>query len=657
MTARLRALLFPIILFATNLAVSWRYFRAGYTNQLQSVEGGFIALEQYIQRHWPLYDWFPMWYGGMPFTRTYQPGFHYAVAILSAIAHIKVVSAFHMVGAAMYALGGVAFYFLAKSLLLSAGVARPRYAAFFGALLFSLFSPSTLISPLISQDAGGVFSPRRLQVLAMYGEGPNVTGLTLGMFALTAIHLALQRKNPGTSIIAALTVALVPLVNWPATLALMMAIVCYLAAIEWDTKRFRDLGRVIVIGLLAIGFVLPFALPSTIWHTFTRANAMSEGPTPGAGRWISIALLVVCFVAVRFMLVRARAAFHLRFAALWALLTVWIIITVSHFAIRIIAQAMRFHASMEIPLILTATFLGAMLPGRKAIAALALIFCAFQAHTYRRWIHDRLLPIDITTTGEYQLARWADAHLNGQRIFVAGTFRFWLNAFTETPQVTGLFDQSLTNPIDPHVSYLLSNGYLTDQQSSEYSVLWLKAFGAEAINAEGPDTADGYKDFRFPDRFKGALPVLWSRGGDTVYGVPERTQGLARVVRIRDLVRHVPENGIDTAETKTFVADLDDASLPQARFHWQGADQAQITGAFTPDEALAVAINYEPGWTATVNGRAARIHEDGLGFIAIEPGCAGPCTVDLLWSQRWQAAFAITIFVLAAGASVAWCLL
>ena len=77
--------LFPVAVFAANLLVCWRYFRAEYINQMPSIEGVFIALEGYIHRHWPTYDWFPVWYGGMPFTRVYQPGLHYVVAILSRI--------------------------------------------------------------------------------------------------------------------------------------------------------------------------------------------------------------------------------------------------------------------------------------------------------------------------------------------------------------------------------------------------------------------------------------------------------------------------------------------------------------------------------------------------------------------------------------------
>jgi hypothetical protein len=324
-----------------------------------------------------------------------------------------------------------------------------------------------------------------------------------------------------------------------------------------------------------------------------------------------------------------------------------------------IPYPLRFHLAMEIPIVLTAAVCIGMLADRRPVigkvaVVVVLIFCARQIRPYRQFSRIAFQDIDIARTPEYDLAKWADANMQGQRIFTRGTFGFWLNVFTETPQVSGFFDQSLSNFEDRIASYVISAGYRTDQESADYSLLWLKAWAGDAIQLGGPKTADFYKDFQFPDRFRGVLPLVWSHGDDYVYRVPERTPGLARVVRIRDLVRHAPYNGIDVTELRPFVQALDDASLPQARFHWQGANSAVISGSFAPDQAVAVAINYDPGWTAGVDGRSVPLHADGLGLIAIEPHCAGACAIEMHWSARWEPAFAIGMFLLALGASAAW---
>jgi hypothetical protein len=280
-----------------------------------------------------------------------------------------------------------------------------------------------------------------------------------------------------------------------------------------------------------------------------------------------------------------------------------------------------------------------------------------QAYNYRRYAHDIIHPLEIETTPEYQLAKWADANMHGQRVFVRGTFGFWFNAFTETPQMAGFFDQSIRNHEDRIASYVVSAGYRSDPESADYSMLWLKAWAAGAIQIGGPKSANFYHDYDFPYRFKESLPLVWSNGDDYVYRVPERTEGLARVVRARDLMTHPPANGIDAAELRPFVAALDDASLPQARFEWQGSGTAKVSGVLTPDQVYSVAINYDPGWTATRGGHDVALHPDGMGMIALEPHCSGTCEVRMNWTQGWEPACAISAFLLALAGSIAWCLL
>jgi hypothetical protein len=218
----------------------------------------------------------------------------------------------------------------------------------------------------------------------------------------------------------------------------------------------------------------------------------------------------------------------------------------------------------------------------------------------------------------------------------------------------GFFDQSISNPEDRIASYIVSAGYGSDRESADYALLWLKSWAADAIVVGGPNSANAYKDFGFPNRFRGVLPLVWSKGDDAIYRVPERTEGLARVVRRGDLTTRPPSNGVDAAELRTFVAALDDPSLPQAKFAWQGANAARVTGTLTPDEVYSVAVNYHPGWTATRDGRPVPLRADGMGMIAIEPGCAGPCEIQMHWSQGGEPPFIVSMFLLTLAGGVAW---
>ena len=642
-----------LVVFAVNLFVCARLLHTRYLDQLPSIEGVFIALEKYIQVHWSTYDWFPLWYGGMPFTRVYQPALHYLTAIFSSATGIETAWAYHILIAITYSLGGVTFYLLSRTLT------RDTATAFTGAMLFSLFSPSVLFVPVIRYDVGGTWHARRFQALVTYGEGPNVTGITLAMLALALVHRALTKKTPLTICLAALAVAAVPATSWPATVALITALVCYVIALTPHDlpATFR---RLLLIGLGAFCFAAPFAPPSTILGTFAQANVMDDGPTPGPGRWIALALMALAIVLLRFILAWRKTPFHLRFPLIWFLLTGWIVVTASAFGIRTIPYPVRFHLAMEIPFLLAVATVALAIVRRwpalrRPAIALFVLFCCVQTYNYRKYAHSIIHPLAIENTNEYQAAQWADSHLHGERIFIRGTFGFWLNAFTATPQVSGFFDQSITNFQDRVTSYVVSAGYQSDRESADYTLLWLKAWAAAAIQIGGPNTTNVYKDYQFPYRFKNVLPLAWSRGDDYIYLVPERTEGLARAVRAKDLIVHPPANGIDVVELRPFVAALDDPSLPLAHFAWKDANHAVIAGSLAPDQVYAVAINYDKGWTATRNGQRVSLHPDGLGMIAIEPHCAGPCEVQMHWSQGWEPPFVLASFLFALIGGIVWC--
>ena len=344
-------------------------------------------------------------------------------------------------------------------------------------------------------------------------------------------------------------------------------------AFTWKSPAL--LARLLVIGVGAFCFASPFAPPSTILGTFAQANVMDDGPTPGPGRWIALALMVLALAILRAFLAWRKTSFQLRFALLWALFTGWLVIASTGFGVRIIPYPARFHLSMEIPIVLAAAICSVEAARRwpvirRPALAVLVIFCCFQTYNYRRYAHSIIHPLDIEKTAEYQMARWADANMHGERIFTRGTFGLWFNTFTFTPQMSGFFDQSITNFEDRVASYVISAGYRSDSESADYSLLWLKVWATDAIEMGGANTASFYKDTRFPDRFKNLLPLVWSKGDDYIYRIPERTEGLARVVPVKALITHPPTNGIDVAELRPFVAALDDNSLPQARFEWRG---------------------------------------------------------------------------------------
>ncbi|NIO68685.1 MAG: hypothetical protein GTN71_06480, partial [Anaerolineae bacterium] len=42
---------------------------------------------------------------------------------------------------------------------------------------------------------------------------------------------------------------------------------------------------------------------------------------------------------------------------------------------------------------------------------------------------------DVSQTSEYRVARWLEDNTDGGRVYATGTHGFWLNVFSDVPQI------------------------------------------------------------------------------------------------------------------------------------------------------------------------------------------------------------------------------
>ena len=238
------------------------------------------------------------------------------------------------------------------------------------------------------------------------------------------------------------------------------------------------------------------------------------------------------------------------------------------------------------------------------------------------------------------------------RVFVSGSTRFWLNTFTDTPQSGGGFDQGIINPWQPKFGF----GIPYVEGDGEQAVAWLRIFGNEAVVVGGEDTRDAYKDWRDPEKFEDILEELYRDGGDVIYAIPQRTDVpgiplvdkpdpdlssdftppqetafLAHVVRPEDVIQIEPSNVEDSAAVEALVKVFDDPEVPAAAFRWEASNRARMYGELAPGDLYYVQIAYHPGWHAYRDGLNAPIVRDALGQMVVEPRCAGPCEVELVF--------------------------
>ncbi len=134
------------------------------------------------------------------------------------------------------------------------------------------------------------------------------------------------------------------------------------------------------------------------------------------------------------------------------------------------------------------------------ICAILAIACYPIVKKQRRTARWEERPIRIENTIEYKTAKWLDGHIPGQRVFAPGSIGFWLNAFSDAPQITGGFDNGISNPTVPAVIFHAYAG--ADQQSL---VDLLRSYGCDALIGGGKDSAEFYHPISHAEKLRGLI--------------------------------------------------------------------------------------------------------------------------------------------------------
>lgn len=637
--------LLSLVIFAGNAYICQELFRTEYTQHMDSIEAAYISLSRWILEHpWDL-KWFPLWYGGVPFENAYPPLLHVLTAVAAGAGGISPALAHHAVTAVMYCLGPVFLFWFAWRL------SGDRWASFSAAALYSVVSPSALLIAEVAHDMGTHFASRRLHILVRYGEGPHVTAMALLPLALLALHWALERRRPVAVYAGMAGLAAVALTNWLGAFALAAAVACYLLA-RMDENWWRRALLAGAIGVLAYALASPWIPPSNLAAIrynaqFTVGHFPMGRPQLAAGALLLLAL-GTAWLALRWL----RASPMVQFAAYFSLVMGGMQFAWYEYQVHILPQPMRYHAEMGMALVLLVTFAVAgearHLRRRALVVLLAicLVILYTQGKSSRRHARDLVRSIDITRTVEYQIARWLDENLSGSRIYDSGSTQFWLNAFSDNPQLGGGFAQGIVNSRNPHVMYGVSHS----EENGQRDATWLRAYGADAVVVHGHGTRDQYQDFMNPAKFEGVLEEIWRDGADVIYRIPRRSMSLAHVIRPADIVEEWPYTYLEVDRIAHYDAALENPELPVARLAWRSPHEAVITAEMEPAQVLSVQISYHPGWRAETNGRRLEIRPDALEQMIIAPDCSGPCEVRLVYDggPEMRAARAASVLALIA---------
>jgi len=626
--------LIPLLFFLFNAYLLRDLFFLNYTKVMGSIESVFIADARFIAENGFFNTWLPQWYLGFPFRFFYPPLFHFFNAFIFKVTNFSLPVIYHFTTAFFYSLGALNLYFFVRYLT------KRNFPAVIAALLYTVFPSFSYLIPSVKAVASNYYlAPWRLVVLLRYGEGPHISALSILPLVLLVFLCALRNPSFKSYLLASLSLAVIPLTNWPAAISLAVSIFVLLVSEMLRGESHLKLKRALLITITAYAFSAFWLSFSYIYTTFSIA-----GPRGGGGflksylsilPWlvISLPLLIGGLLAV---FNQKKERFPWSFVVIYGVIFSVIIFSGYSQSIKIIPESNRFTPEWNMGMVILVSLILNIFYQKlnfnnlflrkfsRTLFSLLVLFgiiffsWPFVSHA-GRIIEEN--P-DIKRSVEYEIASWLKNNTNGERVYATGSIAFWLNVWTDIPQVRGGSDQGATNPWFNHVVYQINTSENAPLgKEGELAILWLKAFNVRYLVFNRPNSREVFHDFKNPYKFEGLLDIVYdNKKGDIIYKVPLKSPSLAQVVAKEDIINlSPPKNAVDYQAVKDYAAVVDDRAK-EAKFTWLGPEEAKIKVNLKHDEVVQVQITYHGGWRAFENEKRLEIKKDPLGFMLIECG-------------------------------------
>lgn len=604
------------------------------TGHFNSMHGEWLALARIAGLDWYSPRWWPYWGGGAPIEFAYAPLIPVLIAALARVLHSSPALALNIVMGSVYCLLPLGLYFGAWRL-----TRAPGYS-FLAALLGWLASPPDALDASRAFGLAWFATAHRTSRLFEWDDLPHLASLALFPIAVWLLARALNRRRSLDYALAGAVMAVMMFDSMFGFVLCALAVVTVPAALGERCWR-SGFPRAALLAVAAYVVVSPWAPPSLL--RTVGADALSDGEADWSARgFLALGILAVAWLCVWLVSRRFIRDWGVRWIALFACPAILIPALDHYLALHFLPQPQRYVVEMEWAMGLCAAF--AARPALRRIpyrwrALLAFVFVCLavrQVVVQRRYVKFQLRPVEVAQSIEYRAAQWVAAALPGQRVMMTGSMATWLNAFTDSPQLSAQSYSTAPNQAQQLAQYAIFSGLGMGDRDAEFSLLWLKAFGAQAVDVPGPQSPEYWKPFVHPRKFDGLLPVLWRQDDTAIYRVPQASASLAHVALPSQLMSRRPANLLDDVELRRYVAALDNPAAP-ASFEWRGQNRALIRARLEAGQVVSVQVNYDPGWRASVNGSPRAIYRDGIGLMAVEARCAGECEIALDFDGGWEA--------------------
>lgn len=637
--------LIPLGLLILNILVVYPLFKGGYTAQMGSIETAFLADAKFIYEHFPKLSWNPLWYLGFPFHLVYTPFLPYLLAFVHYLnPNLDFSTIYRFVSGLFYVLTPVTLYFFIKCLT------KKTLPAVFAALAFSLL-PSFVYLIESVRGIGEQFNflPWRLLVLSVYGEGPHTVSLAFIPLAGLSFLSALKKPSFRANLLTALTVALVGLINWIGLVALVIILTVILVSELILGEAKRKFKNAVLICLISYGLL-------AFWFNFSFLKASLGFGYAGQGEPEILANFVRFWPVWPFLLslavVGILGAFgnkpqlqSLCIFLLWFLIFGFVIFAWYYLGKAFLPQGPRYLVELEIGfcllLGLAISHIYRKIP--RFFSPVFLIFALALMGYFSKGIFKNAWSIlsknpNIEKTYEYQIAKWLSENTKGERVYLTGSGAFWLNTFSNTPQVRGAADPASTHPWWAHATYQINTSENAPKGKEGYlATLWLRALNVSYIVINYPHSQDAYRDYRNPEKFEGILEKIYDdQKGNIVYKVPLKNPSLAQVVdKSKFEALKKPYNAVDLLSIEAYI-DWVDEKAKEADWQWLNNQEGKIRANVEENELISVQITYDKGWKAFANNQKLKTKKDVLGNLVIEPKKLGEQEIYLKHGKTWD---------------------
>jgi hypothetical protein len=638
-----RDLWISLLIFATNVFLTYPLFLPGDTPYRDSIEGGYAGMARFVNAHPSPWGWNPQQYCGLPTQFLYVPALLYVVWLLPG----DPVYVYKLLTATLACLGPVTLY------LFFVFFTGNRLWAVITALGYTFYSPAYGLIHQADKDRGLTYLPWRLHVYAKYGEGPHNAGLTLMPLAWIAAWRAATLGRFGHIFMLATLMSAITLINWIAGLALAISCLLLMAA-AIGVPGFHA-SRIFTAGALAYGMACFWLTPTFIQTIAFNWPADAFNYKLQSSQYELMGWYVTCLIALWLLLRWLRWEFWETFVTISAAGFGYPVMMHYAFGIDMIPESRRYAIEFELFLVVAlGAFLRFATSGNNRVhRACALIAISAllmggsrQIRGYLTQPRSAFVPLPVEQTPEYKAGKWLHDRKPLGRVLVSGGLRFRLNSWFDIPQVGGAFESGLRNRTPVHFAYhIRTGGAARPENDIVDSVRELKALGVEYVVIHGPESTEHYRDYKNPQQFEGILERVYGDANDIIYRVP-----------FTDLA-HLIHAGEEPSEAHRdflgkYVDAIEDSSRPKLKTTWLASDRLRIEGSIPEGMLVSLQVSYDPGWRASSNGTPIAIAKDNLGFMKLRS--SGPIDLEYGGTAE-QKGFAVLSAITWIGAIVFLC--